>query len=72
MLLDDNSKEISIRRVELVTLKDSSIVFHIKHSDIKQTKTYDSPQTAKDEFSKISRRIESYFIVKSGGPFSDR
>lgn len=72
MLLDDNSKEISIRRIELVTLKDTTIVFHIKHSDTKQTKTYDSPQTAKEEFEKISRRVESYFIVKSGGPFSDR
>ena len=72
MLLDDNSKEISIRRVELVSLKESTITFHIKHSDTKQFKSYESPQIAKEEFDKISRRIENYFVVKSGGPFTDR
>lgn len=72
MLLDDNSKEISIRRVELVSLKDKTIVFHIKHSDTKQYKTYETIDSAKEEFEKISRRVENYFIVKSGGPLSDR
>ncbi len=71
MSLDDNSKEISIRRVELVALKDCTITFHIKHSDTKQYKTYETTVTAKEEFEKISRRVESYFIIKPGGPFSD-
>jgi hypothetical protein len=72
MILDENSKEISIRRVELVTLKDNAIVFHMKHTGIKQIKTYESQQAAKEEFEKISRRIENYMIVKAGGPFLDR
>ncbi len=71
MILDDNSREISIRKVELVSLKDNTIVFHMKYSDTKQVKTYESQQAAKDEFERISRRIENYIVVKSGKPLSD-
>ncbi|MBS1514252.1 MAG: hypothetical protein JSS63_04445 [Bacteroidetes bacterium] len=70
MLQDDNSKEISIRKVELVTLNEKSIIFHLKYSGEKQTKTYASIEEAKSEFEKISRRIENYFIVKSGKPLN--
>jgi len=69
-MLDDNSKEISIRRVELLTINDKTITFHIKHSDTKQNKTYETAEQAKEEFEKISRRIENYFIVKSGKPLN--
>ena len=44
----------------------------MKHTGIKQVKTYESPEAAKEEFEKVSRRIENYFIVKSGGPFNER
>lgn len=71
MILDDNSREISFRNVELVSLKDNTIVFHLKYSDRKQTKTYESFQSAKEEFDHFSRRIENYMIVKSGRPVKD-
>ncbi len=71
MILDDNSREISIRKVELVSLKEKTIVFHIKHSDIKQYKSYETLEAAKEDFDKISKRVESYFVVKSGGPFRE-
>lgn len=72
MILDDNSKEISIRRVELLSLKDNTIEFQIKHTDKKQVKTYESNQFATDEFERLSRRIENYIVVKSGKPLNDR
>ncbi len=68
MILDDNSREIRIRNVDLVTLKDNTIIFHLKHSETKQIKTYETVESAKEDYEKISRRIESYMIVKAGGP----
>lgn len=70
MLQDDNSKEISIRRVELITINDRTITFHIKYADTKQHKTYETAELAREEFNRISRRIENYFIVKSGKPLN--
>lgn len=71
MIIDDNSKEISIRKVELISLKENKIVFHIKYSGEQQTKTYESVEAAKSEFESLSRRIENYFIVKSGKPLRE-
>ena len=66
MILDDNSREIRIRNVDLVTLKDNTIIFHLKHSETKQIKTYETVESAKEDYEKISRRIESYMLVKAG------
>ena len=71
MILDDNSHEISVRKIDFISLNDNKIEFHIKSIVKSQIKTYNSPETAKEEFEKMSRRIEHYLAVKSGKPLSN-
>lgn len=70
MITDDNSQEISVRRIDFISLMENKIVFHLKSSQTKQIKTYNSVDEAKEEFAKLSRRIEHYHIVKSGRPLA--
>jgi len=68
MILDDNSREISMRKIDYISLNDNKIVFHIKSIEKEQVKTYSSAEAAKEEFDMLSRRIEHYMLVKSGKP----
>jgi hypothetical protein len=70
MIIDDDSQEISVRRIDFISLMDNKIIFHLKSTQTKQVKTYNSVDEAKEEFAKLSRRIEHYHIVKSGRPLA--
>jgi len=68
LISTDTARKLELRTINFVSLKGKVIEIYLKHEDKPATKTYDTEDTAKAEFDKLSRIVENYIIVKSGKP----